>query len=291
MKLRMVLLQGLLLSFLCSAACAQGNFYNGGPTSPYYIKANGAVYIITNSGSPFLQPNVQTFQTVYGGYEDLLAVSCYSSPCANINNSLGSVRTGGYGRDGVYTLSGVPTGTSYNVTYDFFAVYDGTSSQYGNFFVEHLMGDVYATDPYWQNPVPLPISTGPYHRPTGIAYDPYDNSLWLSFGPDSYLSEYSLSGNLLRQIPTNSNGNTALAFDSADGTLWMINGFMGGNSAYLEQYSTDGQLLQFGSVDAVPRTGFTAGDMPEPVPEPGTLVMMGTAIVGLAGVLRRKINR
>jgi hypothetical protein len=36
--------------------------------------------------------------------------------------------------------------------------------------------------------------------------------------------------------------------------------------------------------------GFTVGVLPTGTPEPGTLVMFGSGILGLAGILRRKIN-
>ena len=57
---------------------------------------------------------------------------------------------------------------------------------------------------------------------------------------------------------------------------------------YLEQYSTAGVLLSIG-----PYVGCTEGgefDLQPTTPEPGTLVMFGTGILGLAGVLRRNIN-
>jgi PEP-CTERM motif len=75
-----------------------------------------------------------------------------------------------------------------------------------------------------------------------------------------------------------------LALDPADGTLWLRNG-----SGYLEQYSQAGVLLSTG-----PYVGSAEGGefnlAPTATPEPETLVMFGSGIIGLAGVLRRKIN-
>ena len=74
--------------------------------------------------------------------------------------------------------------------------------------------------------------------------------------------------------------------DPATHTLWLVDDE---NTFSLEQYSTAGVLLSSG-----PYVGYTLGgefDMgATPTPEPGTLVMFGSGILGLAGVLRRKIN-
>jgi hypothetical protein len=76
-----------------------------------------------------------------------------------------------------------------------------------------------------------------------------------------------------------------LALDPADHTLW----FVDFNSGNLEQFSTTGVWLSTG-----PYVGYAYGaefDLAPPTtPEPGTLVMFGSGILGLAGVLRRKIN-
>lgn len=74
--------------------------------------------------------------------------------------------------------------------------------------------------------------------------------------------------------------------DPATHTLWLVDDE---NTFNLEQYSTAGVLLSTG-----PNVGYTLGgeyDMgAAPTPEPGTMIMFGSGIVGLAGMLRRKIG-
>lgn len=141
--------------------------------------------------------------------------------------------------------------------------------------------------------------------PTGIAYDQYDNSLWLSDTPTDIVAEYSLGGRLLQEFHTGNAGNSALAFDPTDRSLWMITGGLPGSTgnipsneclpgfpgACLEQWSTDGRLLQIGNVLSLPNR-FAAGEIAEsPIPEPGTTLLFGSGFLVLAGFLRRKSPR
>jgi len=307
MKPRTILLALALLMGFAVTAWAQ--FFGPGPTSPYYVTQGGTIYVV--QGSP-RGPTVWSFPDAYGGgnAEGVLAVTCGLTvpymPCGTY--SLGSIRTrlsdgimysGGQG--GEYTLDGTPTGVSYFVNPDGLVVYDGTTDTRANYFVDHApvfdYGSVYVADRYWQNQGVL-FAQDQVIRPTGITYDPYDKSLWLSDGPSDIIAEYSLDGRLLYEFHTGLGGNSALAFDPADGTLWMTTGSGGnlhecvpGRGVCLEQWSTTGQPLQFGNVPSLPISVLAAGEMAEPTPEPGTILLVGSGVLGLAGFLRGKLLR
>jgi hypothetical protein len=208
---------------------------------------------------------------------------------------------------GEYTLSGDPTGYGYLTppTGDL-RYYDGTTDGTFNYFVDHgpdgPAGGVYRTDYYWQNPqflfVPQALCSHVSGYPpgygcwglTGIAYDPLNNSLWISSRTSQFIGDYSLDGTLLAEFP---GGGDALGFDSADDTLWVVLGY--GMCSYqyyycMHQYSlnplTFGTILQTGWPQGLPNSEydiFRAGDFQTPAePEPATpvLVLTGIAVIG-----------
>jgi hypothetical protein len=248
-----------------------------------------------------------TFPLAYGSNErGILAITCglHTAPCSNIN-SPGTIHTGGGGVGGEYTLNGTPTGFSYPVLPELAdIVYDGTSNGQSDpgaryYVVEHASGwtygSVYVYDSNWQNERLL-FTQQILEHPTGIAYDPYDGSLWISnAGPTDILAHFSLTGRFLSGFPTRGGGQTALAFDPADGTLWTIDAWHPqrcpsvGLCATLQQWSTNGALLQSGAIDGVPAVFWTSGEMPETAtPEPGTLLLVTGGILGIVGAARKR---
>jgi DNA-binding beta-propeller fold protein YncE len=140
---------------------------------------------------------------------------------------------------------------------------------------------VYQTARDYTNPTVI-FSIGAYGN-SGITYDAANRSLWISNWRDNTVTDYSLSGTLLSSSFYSVNPQ-ALALDPADQTLWLVNGYNG----LLAQYSTAGVLLSTG-----PYVGYAYGaefDLAPTTPEPGTLILFSSGILGLAGVLRRKIN-
>jgi hypothetical protein len=242
-----------------------------GPTSPLYL-----TYVNAGKNIVVIQGNsvIISFPEAYGyaPYEMPIAVS-------------GDVRTIGFESGisgGQYTLSGTPTGTSYVVpsVIGSDGVYDSTSDGSHNYLVDTKTGIVYQTARDFTNPVAL--FTSLYPVPAGITYDPVNHSLWISGGDTTTVADYSLNGTLLSSFSTGHPANNALAFDPADHTLWLVNVDYTGD---LEQYSTAGALLSVG-----PYVGYASGGEFNETPEPGTLVLFGSGILGLAGLLHRKIN-
>ena len=249
-----------------------------GPTSTLYLTALGSggydVIEIVQGNSV-----VQTFPVAYDRTgESPIAVS-------------GDIRTTGdsvWGWGGQYTLAGTPTGTTYVLPSAVSNAYDSTTDGTHNYLVDLNNGTVYQTARDYTNPTAL-FSTGTSYE-FGITYDAANHSLWLSSYFGSTVADYSLSGTLLSSFSTGQTSNGALAMDPADHTLWLVNIQTGdANYGYLEQYSQAGVLLSVG-----PYVGAASGGefnlQPTTTPEPGTLIMLGSGVLGLAGVLRRKIN-
>jgi PEP-CTERM motif len=246
-----------------------------GPSSPLYLTyafdLNGGNSIVVVQGN-----SVSSFGEAYGPPDEVpIAVG-------------GDVRTAGAfpgWLGGQYSLSGTPTGTAYPLPSIPGSAYDSTTDGSHNYLVDYTYGGVYQTARDFTNAVPLFTASGPYN--VGITYDKANNSLWLSgWGATTVVTDYSMNGTVLSSFDTGHYENASLAMDPATHTLWLVDDE---NTFKLEQYSTAGVLLSTG-----PYVGYTLGgefDMgATPTPEPGTLVMFGSGILGLAGLVRRKIN-
>ena len=245
-----------------------------GPTSPLYLTytfdLNGGHSIVVVQGN-----SITSFAEAYGGPDEVpIAV-------------WGDVRTSGNSPDyvgGQYSLAGTPTGTTYTLPSIGSTAYDSTTDGSHNYLVDYTYGGVYQTARDFTNPVALFTSTGLYNL--GITYDSANNSLWISGWGNTTVTDYSLNGTAISSFDTGHYFNGALAMDPATHTLWLVDDE---NTFSLEQYSTAGVLLSTG-----PYVGYTLGGEfnmgATPTPEPGTLIMFGSGILGLAGILRRKIN-
>lgn len=262
--------QFVLLVAIAFAEVAQAG---PGPISPLYLTyVNGGPNIVVVQGNSL----INTFPEAYGSpFEIPIAV-------------YGDVRTTGFdfsgaGEGGQYTLSGIPTGTSYVLPAAVAIAYDSTSDGSHNYLVDWNTGTVYQTARDFTNPTALFTAPGGLGAWLGVTYDAANKSLWISSWSGTTVADYSLSGTLLSSFSTGHVENAALALDPADHTLWLIDDQDRPN--YLEQYSTAGVLLSTGS-----SFGTALGGEFNLAPEPGTLIMFGSGILGLAGLLRRKIN-
>jgi hypothetical protein len=254
---------------------------HAGPTSTLYLTVAG-----NQSAIEIVQANsvIQTIPTAYNRLSEFpIAVSGDIRTTGDFHNP----NFAGSSWGGQYTLAGTPTGTIYVLPSAVSSAYDSTSDGSHNYLVDGSGGIVYQTARDYTNPTAL-FSTGTSYE-FGITYDAANHSLWLSSYYGSTVADYSLSGTLLSSFSTGHTSNGALAMDPADHTLWLVNNQTGdANYGYLEQYSQAGVLLSIG-----PYVGYAYGgefDLAPTTPEPGTLIMFGSGILGLAGVLRRKIN-
>jgi len=265
MKIKIFALAAVIAVALTAAA-------QTGPTSPLYL-----------TGTPIVADPGPDIIVVQGNSIINSFPQAYGSPTEGPIAVFGDVRTTNFGYPGFggqYTLAGIPTGTSYSLPGPPVSeALDSTTDGIHNFLVEYPYGGVYQTDRDFTNPVLLFSVARGY---AGITYDPVNHSLWISTFLNHNVADYSLSGTFLSSFYTADPVAGALAFDPADHTLWLVDYYTGN----LEQYSTAGALLSTG-----PNVGYAlGGEFNEATPEPGTLVMFGSGIIGLAGVLRRKIN-
>jgi hypothetical protein len=186
-------------------------------------------------------------------------------------------------------LAGVPTGTSYTLPANISEGWDSTSDGTHNYLLS--AGNVYRTNRDFTNPVLLFNVNHDFQifESLGITYNPRNNSLWVSefMAPIHYsvMKEYFLSGHVLKTYGTVGPVASGLALDPADETLWNVDY----DTGRLAQYGSSFDFLGYG-----PYVGYAQGLEfnlgPTPTPEPGTLVLFGSGILGLAGLLRRKIN-
>jgi hypothetical protein len=122
---------------------------------------------------------------------------------------------------------------------------------------------------------------------SGITYDPTNHSLWFVAHDSNLMVDYSLNGTLLSSFNVQNSTNGPLALDPADHTLWLVNY----SSKNLEQYSTSGQFLGIDPGYWGIGAEFNLGNVGlSPSPEPGTFITFGSGILGLAGIVRRRIN-
>jgi hypothetical protein len=262
-----------------AAVCLVALVFTGvalaGPTSPLYLTytfdLNGGHSIVVVQGNSI----INSFAEAYGAPDEVpIAVAGDVRTTGNSSTTIG----------GQYSLAGTPTGTTYVSLGIASTAYDSTTDGSHNYVVDYTYGGVYQTGRDYSNPVALFTSSGPYN--VGITYDKTNNSLWISgWGATTVVTDYSMNGTVLSWFDTGHYENASLAMDPADHTLWLVDD----NTGNLEQYSTAGVLLSTG-----PYVGYALGgefDMGgSPTPEPGTLVMFGSGILGLAGLVRRKIN-
>ncbi len=132
--------------------------------------------------------------------------------------------------------------------------WDGTTDGLSHYTIDSS-GNVYRLDQTWANPVQL-FDAGSIGS---LTYDPTNDSLWVSQFGTMNLTEYSLTGTVLRSFSTGHVQNMALALDHADDTLWLHDRRTMGT---FEQWSKTGQLLARFAVPGLTGQNMLGGEMP-----------------------------
>jgi hypothetical protein len=154
-----------------------------------------------------------------------------------------------------YTIGGV----TYNATQNVIA---GAGGAYSN-SVAVLLNN------YW-SPLPGTIETSPTHDMFGFLLGSLGGTSLMDITIDTNLTSYTYSG---LSVPNVSSGLQFFGYISTGG-----------------EYLTGFNLVsEIGAGDAPAITNVEVGNSNSAVPEPGTFLMLGSGIVGLAGVLRRKL--
>ena len=132
--------------------------------------------------------------------------------------------------------------------------WDGTTDGTSNYMID-TAGGVYRLDQNWTNEVRLFGVAGL----GSLAYDPTNNSLWVSQFNTNMITEYTMAGVLLRSFSTGHTQNMALALDHADGTLWLHDRTARGT---FEQWSKTGMRLNRIAVAGMSTENALGGEMP-----------------------------
>lgn len=247
-----------------------------GQTSELYInESDSDTMVVVQNGSV-----VRSWQTVNPG-ENALAVS-------------NTIRTAQVLIDGhEYDLSGNLLGATHQIPVFFGPYYDGTTDGVDHNYAmvyndPAAQGQLFRFDRAWANAEPVGNVHGFFGR--AVAFDPITETIWYAsnaVGPEPlWLRSVDLAGNSVSSFTVPDSHDyaqvvTGLAFDPADGTLWVGES----ETSLIRQFDLTGALL-----DVVDVPGITgAYGMEFAVPEPSTALLLGFGVLGLVRRRRPKI--
>ena len=155
------------------------------------------------------------------------------------------------------------------------SLYDGTTDGVYNYAIGHndfTSGfGLFRFDLDWSNPVQI---FTPTRRSSGITFDQQTGTLWTTatVGTASHVQNYSLGGTLLSEFLVSVPGGYSIAWDPADGTLW-IPEF---GTQQLRQYDRNGSLLQVLAIPGLHSLPMGAEFQLTAVPEPSSLLLLAS---------------
>ena len=182
-----------------------------------------------------------------------------------------------------YTLGGTPTGNSGTGGNNFSQLLDGATGRNGTNYGIECCGanSVTAANADWGNQVVL-FDLPQGMEGSGIAFDPLDDSLYLS-AFDGTIYHYGLDGSFLGSFGVGQ-FLIGLAYEQATDTFWGFNR----STFNLVQFDRTGAVLQDVDIPGFFPGNPWAGEMAFlDVPEPGTLALLGLGFAGL-GLSRRR---
>lgn len=153
-----------------------------------------------------------------------------------------------------YDLNGVDLGARYTHPAGPGRFWDGTTDGIAHYAIDSG-GLVFRLDQNWANAVQLFDAGGI----GSLTYDPTNNSLWVSQFSSMVITEYTLTGSVLRSFSTGHSQNMALALDHLDGTLWLHDRTTQGT---FEQWSKTGTMMNRVTVAGMSSQNAIGGEMP-----------------------------
>lgn len=254
----------LFLAVACASFAATSAIALG-PTSKLYLTDPDESKLFVIQGSSI----VNTFTTVGTGFvgsgESALAVS-------------GDIRTFGlaYGSGAAsghqYDLNGNYLGVEYPNNNFVDGFFDGATNGDANFSAVPDSGNVVRFDRNWANPQTMFNTEGAL----GIAYDTTDDTLWVSDQRTAVISHFTMTGTKLSSFQTGEAFGIGLALDPVDSTLWSITP-AGPNGNTLKQYSKSGTFISAASYSGLSGYNIGGAEFAVPVPEPSSLLCLGSA--------------
>ncbi|MFG0331453.1 MAG: hypothetical protein ACF8PN_16310 [Phycisphaerales bacterium] len=217
-----------------------------GQTSEYFVNSGDqATFSVLQGGA-----RLRTWGTASGTAQ-------YQYPIVVID----TVRTMGANAGDIgaeYSVDGVDLGSRYTHPLGGSGrAWDGTTDGVSNYAIDSS-GDVYRYDRDWTNESLL------FATPRGIGsltFDLENGTMWVSSFGDTDITEYTMTGIILSSFSTGHTQNMALAYDHADGTLWLHDRTTQGT---FEQWTRDGVRLQRIAVPGMSTQNALAGEFAFP---------------------------
>jgi hypothetical protein len=194
-------------------------------------------------------------------------------------NTIGQIKPGSISPDRTDVLTGLGVQSSVGSLNFVPSGYPGAgefkiaSYSGGEFYNSTLTPDGFGT----YNIGVATLTTTPLGGPEGFVYVPLGSALFPN--PSMLLAQYGAGKVAACQLDADGNPIVASCQD-------FVQGLTGAEGGFVDPLTGDFLFSTFGGGNQIIEvSGFNA-----PTPEPGTLVLLGTGILGLAGTLRRKFN-